>query len=154
IEDAFSSIIDNKGNPLFQLNKVDQVPFGLTALKLYHITKKDKYLNFSKHVMDYLKTQINLDGIIFYRSNSKYYYYDTLGMIIPFLLEYSKTFNDETYINLARKQIKFFIKHNGIHPYTYMPHHGIVLESEIPIGSSNWGRGIGWYYIALAHYYK
>lgn len=153
-EEIFSSIIDDKGNPKFQLNKVDQVPFGLAALKLYHINKENKYLIFSKHIIAYLQAQINSNGIIYYRTGSNYYYYDTLGMIVHFLLEYSRAVNDDSYLNIAREQIDFFIKNNGINPNTYVPHHGVILEKNIPIGSSNWGRGIGWYYMALAHYYK
>lgn len=34
-----------------------------------------------------------------------------------------------------------------------MPTHSVNRVFNVATGSSNWGRGIGWYYLALSHYY-
>lgn len=154
ISHEFENYIDKNGNPLFQLNKVDQVPFGLASLVLFTHTNDQKYLSFADHIFDFINTQLDENNMVVYRSHSKIYFYDTLGMIVPFLVKYFQVTGNEQAMILAKNQIKFYINNNGINKTNYMPFHGINKEFNVQVGSSNWGRGIGWYLIALAHFYK
>jgi len=147
----FDRIIDNEGNPLFNFDKVDQVPFGLVALNLYKYYKEDKYLNFSNFVYKKLLLMSDNNGIILYRKEYNIQFEDVLGMIVPFLVEYDKLKHDGKSIGIAKKQLDFYIKY-GVDKETFLPTHGIELKSKIKIGPTNWGRGIGWYLLALSKY--
>lgn len=153
VKDLFDGIIDSTGNPIFKLDKIDQIPFGLTSILLYEKFHEDKYLKFSNTLYDFLLKSVNNEGIITYRKGQKILYVDVLGMIVPFLTNYSVITSTQEPIKLAKKQISFFIE-NGLDKQDYLPVHGFDLRSKNDIGSTNWGRGIGWYYIALANMYK
>lgn len=153
ITTEFENYIDKMGEPLFQLNKVDQVPFGLASLVLFKHTNEQKYLTFAHHVFRFINSQVDETNMVVYRSHSKIYFYDTLGMIVPFLAEYYQVTGTDKAITLAKNQMRFYIN-NGIHKTNFMPFHGINKENNVQVGSANWGRGIGWYLIALAHFYK
>ncbi|WP_113923026.1 glycoside hydrolase family 88 protein [Cognataquiflexum aquatile] len=150
----FDKLIDSEGKPLFNLNKVDQVPFALTSLELYKYTKEVKYLTFGHNIYNFIKSQMDENGIVCYRLNSKVYFYDTLGMIIPFLMVYYKVTKEDEVISLARHQIDYYITNNGINHINYMPIHGIRKADHVQVGSANWGRGIGWYFLALSYFHK
>src|SRR5690554_1919122 len=87
----FDMICDTKGNPCFKLEKVDQVMFGATSLEFYGVYRDERYLKFAENVFSFVLNIYNENNkIIKYRPNSEYILYDTLGMIIPFLVEYYK----------------------------------------------------------------
>ncbi|WP_035668044.1 glycoside hydrolase family 88 protein [Flavobacterium sp. 83] len=147
----FDKLIDNQGNPIFDFDKVDQVPFGSAALNLYKFYKEDKYLNFSNLVYKKLLSMSDKNGIIMYRKELDFQLDDVLGMVVPFLMEYDKIKHDGKSVSIAKKQLDFYIKY-GVDKETFLPTHGIVLKSKIKIGPTNWGRGIGWYLLALSKY--
>lgn len=149
----FDNFIENQGNPTFEFDKVDQVPYGLTALNLYKIYKDDKYLKFSNLIYNKLIKISDKNGIVLYRKESDLQLDDVLGMIVPFLIKYDEVNHDGEPIRMAKKQLDFYIKY-GVDKETFLPTHGIVLKSKIKIGPTNWGRGIAWYLIALSNYSK
>lgn len=149
----FDELIDINGNPKFKFDKVDQVPFGLASLNLYKSFKEDKYLKFSNFIFIKLNEMKNENGVVLYRKNSSMQFNDVLGMIVPFLLQYEKVKLDGESLKMAKNQLDFYIK-NGVEKKFFLPTHGIQLDSKIKIGSSNWGRGIGWYLLGLSSYYK
>jgi rhamnogalacturonyl hydrolase YesR len=146
LKKEFDNYISTTGEPTFNLDKVDQVVFGLTALELFKISQDQKYVNFSKKIDHFIFAHKDKEDVINYRINADSYLNDVLGMIIPYLVEIKDTL-------LAEKQIKYFID-NGVDRTAFLPVHSFNRNSLTKSGSSNWGRGIGWYYIALAHYYK
>ncbi len=151
VEREFSKLIDNQGNPAFPLDKVDQVPFGITSLNLYKCYQKDKFLVFADSLYAYLKESVNkkYDAIL-YRKNSKDQLDDVIGMVVPFLVEYYKVTNKEEVLLLAEKQLDFYVTY-GVDRITFIPAHGFDLESKVKTGSINWGRGIGWYLLGLVY---
>lgn len=151
----FDKHLDGNGIPTFILNKVDQVPFGLTAINLYRIYKEEKYQLFYNYMYNYLRDIENEKGLILYSQSSKHYfqYYDTLGMIVPFLVEYYKISSDLNALKMAKNQLEYYIEF-GVDKNTNIPAHGIDTRSNIKTGSINWGRGIGWYLLGLATYNK
>lgn len=146
----FHPYMDDNGLPSFVLNRIDQAPFGMVSLKLYEITGQQKYLKFADTMFNYLVTNVDSLGLIEYRKGLNIVLNDTLGLVIPFLLYYSKITQNNSAKILAEKQINFFIEF-GVDPITGIPSHGIYKTSKVKVGSSNWGRGIGWYLIGLSY---
>lgn len=145
---VFDKIIDQTGQPKFTMDKPDQVPFGLTALSLYDKFKEAKYLQFSEYIFQFILTNLDHKGIMLYNKSSDNQYVDVLGMIVPFLVSYSKVSGDGDALILAKAQIDFFEKH-GVDSETFLPSHSFHLKTFIRTGSVNWGRGFGWYLLGI-----
>ena len=137
----------------FELEYVDQVPLGLCALKIYKKTKEIKYKIFAENVFDWLNSKAKcIDGrdLVLYRDHHyDYLLVDTLGMICPFLVEYGKEFNVKRAFLLAVSEFDYF-RDYGLDQSLRIPFYAINLEENIALGTNNWGRGMGWYAIALA----
>lgn len=155
LKKCFDGLLNDKGVPIFSLDKVDQAPFGLVAITLYKIYKEEKYKLFYTNIYKYLLGIRDENKIIKYRqeSNSQIQLNDLLGMIIPFLVEYYKITLDLNALEIAKAQLHYYIKY-GVDKDTFIPAHGINMHSKIKTGSINWGRGIGWYLLGLASYHS
>lgn len=153
VRSSFDNIIESDGRPVFVLDKVDQVPYGLTALNLYKVYGDEKYLKFCATLYEMLVLATDDDGIILYRKKSDKQYNDVIGMTIPFLVEYSDVNKNPNILDYAKQQLEFYIKY-GVDKETYLPTHGIDLITKIKIGPTNWGRGIGWYFLGISWFYK
>ncbi|MDF2454804.1 MAG: hypothetical protein K0R51_797 [Cytophagaceae bacterium] len=149
----FDQLLDAQGKALFDLDKVDQAPFGLAALNLYRIYKEQKYMHFADLIYDQIVIHRNQQGLVLYRADATNQLNDLLGMIVPFLVEYNKLKPGTNALSIAKAQLDFFIRY-GVDPLTFIPAHGIDLKSKIKTGSSNWGRGIGWYLLGLSFYHQ
>lgn len=149
----FDKLIKDNGLPIFSINRVDQVPFGLVTLNLYREFGEEKYFTFSTEIYEYILSLMEEDGLIPYRQGQKIILNDMLGMTIPFLIEYSKIKNDPHPLEIAKNQLEYYIKY-GVDKETFLPTHAIDRKTKVKIGPTNWGRGIGWYYIALAQYHQ
>lgn len=147
IKDLFDSELEENT----MIKRIDQVPLGLVSLNLYKTTNQDKYLEYSQNTLNYILDSIEDDGLISYRKGQRYIFEDTLGLITPFLIEFDE-YTDIDCIEILDKQFKYYNTF-GVNPKTYLPSHAINREYNTPVGSNNWGRGIGWYYLALSHYY-
>lgn len=148
VKEEFDSFIDFQDD----LQRIDQVPFGLAALNLYEIYGDDKYLEFAGKIFNFILSQMDRNGLVSYRKNQVITFPDTLGLIVPFLLKYRK-YSDRDTTSIARDQMSYFIKF-GVNKISYMPVHGVNRDNNIQVGSANWGRGIGWYFMALSYFYK
>lgn len=149
-KDIFNQYIDEVGNPIFVINRIDQAPFGVVALYLYKMFGEEKYLTFSNRMFEYIRNNVDeKNNILDYRPNLEVVLNDMLGLTIPFLNEYYTTTANTEAIKLAEQQLDYFIQY-GVDPYTKIPSHGIDKNSKVKVGSSNWGRGIGWYFIGLS----
>lgn len=153
IKKKIDVIITNEGLPLFEFDKVDQIPFGLASLNLYEVYKDEKYREFSSYIYSFLKSKITKNSLILYRTNSTKQLNDLIGMIVPFLVKYSEFTGNKEALDLAKAQLDYYIEW-GVDKETFMPSHGIHLDSKVKVGSINWGRGIGWYLLGLSYYYK
>ena len=142
--------ISEDGKPIFNIDKVDQTVFAQVALLLYKETSEIKYKNYIDIFYNYLQSLKSTDGEILYRKSSRVQYVDLLGMICPFLIEYGLEFNNESALNLAYTHMNYWIK-KGLDNQSHLPFHCVHLESGTKVGPANWGRGIGWYGIALAY---
>lgn len=146
-KDIFDKIIG------FKITRIDQVPFGLVSISLYNKYKEIKYIELADRLYMYIKNSIETEDIVSYRKGSTLVLNDMLGMVVPFLVEYSKTKQQKEPLEIAVKQISYFVKY-GVDKETHLPTHGINVKNRVKVGPTNWGRGIGWYFIALSHIYK
>lgn len=111
-----------------------------------------------KPAMDFMikivEQNIDENGLISYTrgKNNPDRYVDTLGLVCPFLMLYSKTYNISYYSNLAYKQLEFYYNY-GLLKDTYLPNHAIDANTKLPLGVYGWGRGTAWYILGLLDTY-
>lgn len=80
------------------------------------------------------------DGTIYYRPWVKNLrFVDTLGMVLPFL--HACGWDD-----LAMRQLQ---EYDAALLYGLYPAHAYDVEKGLPLGVYDWGRGMGWYVLAL-----
>ncbi|WP_201577015.1 glycoside hydrolase family 88 protein [Psychrobacter okhotskensis] len=149
VENKCSELVSKSGKLLFTFDKVDQATFGLVFLELYKITNSNKYLTACDEIYKNILTFIGKDGIIRYRKGINVAFIDTIGLVCPFLVMYKNVAGCEEALIIAERQIKNIINvgldKNGIQPF-----HAVDLTLNAPLGSINWGRGIGWWLLGLA----
>lgn len=151
---AFETYINEDGTPKFLFDKVDQAPFGIAAINLFISSSITKYKIMADFIFQKLTALAEKNsGIIYYRPKSDVNYVDVIGMVCPFLVRYGVTFNNDLAINIARKQLQYYIKY-GLETKSYLPSHALIRDSCIKVGSYNWGRGIGWFLIGLSEYIR
>ena len=153
LKSVFDSYLDKKGKPLFVFDKIDQVTFGLTAFVLYKHYNEEKYLKLINQIFNFIQESTIDNDLINYRNGQSVFLNDMLGMVVPFLIEYQKHYKNANAIEIAKTQLEYYINY-GVDKETYLPTHGIDLKTGIKVGPTNWGRGIGWYFLALAEYHK
>ena len=110
-------------------------------LLLAYALKENDCLNpqLEEKILSYYQNEKE-QGTIHYRPWVKNIrFVDTLGMVLPFL--HACGWND-----LALRQLEEYDRalFNGI-----FPAHAYNVEKELPMGVFDWGRGIGWYILAL-----
>lgn len=150
-KNLFEEYVKDDGEPNFLLNRVDQAPFGIAAIYLYEVFGESKHLKFAEHVFAFLESNIDYkENIIDYRPGLGVVLNDMLGLVIPFLLEYSRITKHSNARQIAEQQMNYYNKF-GIDSASCIPSHGINKETKTKVGSSNWGRGIGWYMIGLSY---
>lgn len=143
-------VCSQDGTPLFVFKSTYQTPFAHAAVNLHQLTGENKYKIFADSIYQKLKALENEKGLIKYAQFSQHdseelHLVDEIGMYVPFLIKYYQAFGTEEALLLAKKNMDYWIKY-GTDP-NGMPHHYIV--NDIPLGSNNWGRGLGWYILAL-----
>ncbi|HHX68304.1 MAG TPA: hypothetical protein GX708_09675 [Gallicola sp.] len=142
-----------QGDFNFNFNKVDQATFGLIAINLYKTFKDVKYKVFIDNIYSFIHQKYKKDNLVLYREKTECEFNDTIGMIVPFLVKYYQLSSDVDALEIASNQMSFFIKY-GVDDKTFLPSHGINIKAKIKTGSSNWGRGIGWYLIGLKELFE
>lgn len=142
---------DSHSDLNYKIENIVQVPYGIMCINLYRLTKQTKYLSISTSIYRQL-LQLRLDRKyeIPYLSNTDLRYVDGLGMFVPFLMEYYALTGDTLAKKIAKENIRI-IKKYAVDKETGIPHHGYNPNNFMKLGSANWGRGIGWYLLALSY---
>ena len=149
IEEKCKELISDNGELVFTFDKVDQAMFGLVFLRLYTITEAKKYLKASDEIYKNVLSYVGDDDIVRYRKGVNVAFIDTIGLVCPFLIMYSDINDCEQALVLAEKQIEN-VMNIGLEKNGILPFHAIDLNLNAPLGSINWGRGIGWWVLGLA----
>lgn len=120
------------------LNTKDIIPEDL--LLAYALKKNDCLHPYIEEKILSCYQNVKEQGTIYYRPWAKNIrFVDTLGMVLPFL--HACGWDD-----LAKRQMEEYDRAllNGI-----FPAHAFNMETNLPMGVFDWGRGIGWYILAL-----
>lgn len=151
VSKAIDDLISKDGS---WLKKPTNVDCGMLAYSILRNCNADDVRPAMDEVISLIEKSIDEDGYIIYTGNKNdtNRYVDTLGLVCPFLMLYGLTYNYPKYIDLAMKQIVFY--HDfGLYKDTSLPNHAIGVDTKLPLGVYGWGRGIGWYVIALVDCY-
>lgn len=142
---------DNGSELNYELEFVDQVPIGIAYINLYKITGDERYLSVANQIYNFVLC-LREDGsnLIKYRKGSNCNLVDCLGMIVPFLMEYFWLTEDSLAYDIVRDNVVYF-QTSSLDCTTQLPYHAYDIDSGIHLGSINWGRGIGWYLLALSY---
>lgn len=142
----------HKHSLCYPVTKIDQAPIGILLLNLYQWYKDELYIKTAQNLYAKIKNMKDEQGRILYTGKgAKMDYVDALGMYVPFFMEYFKVTNDSTALTIVRDNMLRYQRY-AINPKTGLPTHGYNLINGLPVGSVNWGRGIGWYLLAAAFY--
>lgn len=144
------SFIDSDGNFKYEVKYCDQALIGVAYCSMYRQTKESIYKKAAYNLFLFLKEKDNYDTGIMYREFADWQYCDVLGMTIPFLMEYSNTFNDSIALSIAYRNFDIYYTY-GVDKETGIPCHGYNIKNHMKLGSMNWGRGIGWYLLAASY---
>lgn len=152
LKTMFDHNIDEQGNWLTPINKVDYVMKGYSLIYLLNITKNSRY----EQACQQLASSILLehervgDGCLPYTptGSAQGILVDTLAMICPFLARYSNHFQETEAMKVSINQLKQFVRKNVDHD-TRFPYHGYYDDGPKRLGMHAWGRGTGWYMMGL-----
>ena len=151
IQKCIDSIIDKNGSFIKQPTNID------CGFLSYAILKNSNPI-VVKPAMDYaanlILNNIGKDGMIAYtdNKNSTERYVDTIGLSVPFLFAYAKTYNVPNIREIALLQLKLFSEY-GLERTSFLPNHAFDTNSKLPLGVYGWGRGCAWYVIGLLDSY-
>ncbi|OJX30069.1 MAG: hypothetical protein BGO86_05880 [Chryseobacterium sp. 36-9] len=141
--------VDSSGNLKFLFDKIDQSLFGVVFIKMFDLTKNNIYRIAADRIYQEIQNFKNEKDIYLYRKNSDVLFIDTLGMIVPFLTEYSKISNNILIQKEAHDQLSYYIKLTTCN--NEFPCHAFDLNNNLKLGSNNWSRGIAWLMIGVAY---
>lgn len=147
---AANKFTDTYGMVRYKLDQVDQAPIGILFLNAYKLSGDTRFLKAAQHIFVFLKGKRANGNYIPYRS-PYIFYTDALGMYVPFLMEYHAVTGDAEAYAIAKANVEIF-NEGGIDRDTALPCHGFLMKEKHKVGSANWGRGIGWYLLAVAYF--
>jgi rhamnogalacturonyl hydrolase YesR/O-antigen/teichoic acid export membrane protein len=133
-----------------KFSNLDNAVSGYSFIYIHQVTKDAKYKEGVDKLLAYIyEAPTDKKGSIAYRkSRPNDIYVDSMGMIVPFLCRYGKTYKDNKALDLGVGQIVNYIKY-GLDSNSYLPYHGYNLEERIKYGIIGWGRGVGWLLIGM-----
>lgn len=128
---------------------VDQSQCGMVALFLYEQTHEPKYKNYADRLWQFLVKRETDYGLPYRDACTNQMLVDTIGMTIPFIIEYATLFQKSA--RLAYHIVELFIKY-GTDAETGLPVFSFLTTNpHLKCGVSNWGRGCSWYVIGLSY---
>ncbi|MDJ0730553.1 MAG: glycoside hydrolase family 88 protein [Crocosphaera sp.] len=148
----FDNNIDDQGNWMTPINKVDYTMKGYSLLYLLELTNDLRYHKACQKLASSLLVEHErvIDGCLPYTltGSAQGILVDTLAMICPFLARYSNYYGDAEAMNVSINQLKQFVQKNTDYD-THLPYHGYYDDGPKRLGMHAWGRGTSWYMIGL-----
>lgn len=131
--------------------EADYVIYGYALLKLaVRLQCEQQYAAYFHQVYRMILDLKGTDTSVKYKEYTGHYrFVDTLGFICPYLLLYGRVFDSREACDLAVDQLEEFNTH-GLFGDSCIPVHAYHYRTQLPLGLYGWGRGMGWYAIALA----
>lgn len=127
-----------------QVNRSDQIAYGNVALDLFNMYQDEKYRIFVMKLSQMVKDAVLRDGLFLYREGVNEQHVDVIGLVVPFLVNYSKAFKDSTIYQVAYGMVNDYVKF-GVDYLTGVPAQSYDLMSHVKLNHANWGRGISWF---------
>lgn len=144
-----NSKLDEKGMWREKPMHVDAALLGYAMLS--YVSECQIKSDTIKPAMDYVYDLIlsfrENNTVLYRKSTSSIRFVDTLGFICPFLLKYGLIYQKKEAIILAFLQLEEYDM--ALLPKFGFPCHAFDLKNKLPRGVYDWGRGIGWYILAL-----
>lgn len=141
--------IDENGTLSYSLSRLDQVPIGMSMILIGQYKNSQKYNVAINQLLEYIIDKYRTDGRVLYLSHSETQHVDAIGMFIPFLSLLSNVDHNDIIKEIINRTIDDYFQY-GVDNNTHIPSHGFNIKTKCKIGSSNWGRGIGWFLLGLS----
>lgn len=132
----------------FNTGRVDIAMLAYGILK-NSLADKDEIKPYMDNVVQLLLNKFDKNGKIPYGGNEDICFVDTIGLVCPFLAEYSAAYGNEKALIAAVKLIQDYSE-KGIHKELGLPVHCYNDKNNAPLGIYGWGRGCGWWAVGLA----
>lgn len=149
LEQKSRAFLNTDGQLKYKLKIVDQTPMALYYINMYKMTNSNKYLHAAQTIADFIQERYEED-LVMYRKGGDVQLVDTLGLVIPFLIEFSSMTQNQIYTSIAKDIYDMFVQ-NSLDLTTGFPFHGYNVRTKQKLGSANWGRGLGWFLLASAY---
>lgn len=151
----------DKDNPFYDIELIKwktsptNVDFGFLGYEILNKSSdKEQVYSTMLELKNNILNNMNKEGILLYRKNvSDIAFVDTIGLAIPFLFNFSFTYNDEECYKIAKKNIEFYY-FNSKKDICNLPSHAIDIVNKYQLGSIGWGRGVGWFLLGLIDSYE
>jgi unsaturated rhamnogalacturonyl hydrolase len=138
-------------------HSLDNMEMGRTVVTMYRVLLQPKYYTAAKFLYDQMLAQPkNASGGYWHKEvYPDQMWLDGAYMAGPFLASYGRTFHDPAAIDAAASQL--LLMHNKMRdPKTGLLRHGWDESKKMPwadaktgLSAEVWGRGMGWYAMAL-----
>lgn len=130
--------------------KVNAADYGLLAFAVLGDEPCEALVS---DFLKYIENSMGKNQTILYKPQAKNCaFVDTIGFVCPFLVKYGLQTKQQTYIELAKKQIENYIE-NGTEKNSGLPFHAYLIEEKIPLGICDWARGLAWLLIGMMDSY-
>lgn len=149
VNSKLCKLLTNDGHISYPLFRIDQVPIGMSMILLNQYLGISAYDTAINQLLDFIIYRYKTDGRVLYLPESDVQHVDTIGMYIPFLCMLRQNNSNPLISEIINSGIEEYSRF-GTDAVTHLPSHGYNLKSKRKIGSSNWGRGIGWYLLGLS----
>lgn len=110
----------------------------------------DEFAHSTRELLEHVRGE---NATIPYRQNlPDIRFVDTLGFVCPFLFAYAAEYGDAEAADLAEQQLREYA--DFLHPDIQLPPHAYDVSRCNPMGVYDWGRGFGWYILAIVESYR
>jgi unsaturated rhamnogalacturonyl hydrolase len=150
LREMFERNLDSQGRWLTPTDRVDYAMKGYSLIYLAQVTDEPRLQNAADHLTralleDHPRAR---DGSLPYEHQSQAILVDALAMICPYLARYWAWRGEAEALSVCTNQLLQFVR-NNVDGETHLPYHGYYAGGPRRLGMHGWGRGTGWYLLAL-----
>ena len=143
---AFAASLLQNGNWKTPVQRAD---FALLAYAVLRVSDSEAVRPAMDQMYAFLKEQAGEGTVPYNPGLRNVRFVDTVGMVCPFLWLYAQTYHCPEAQALCMRQLSEYAE-KGMHPTLHLPVHSLNVQNGAPLGIYGWGRGCGWYALALA----
>ncbi|WP_348683060.1 glycoside hydrolase family 88 protein [Acidovorax soli] len=150
LKKAIDKQLDSTGAWKYPLNTAFKFLMCTHVVRLWELTGDERYLNATTNALNQVKKMKRApNGAFLYLPTRDEILVDTLGMICPFLGACAKSLGIDEAGEILREQLQIYWG-NNMDSETGLPFHGYYAGGPKKLGNLGWGRGVGWYMLAMA----